>query len=280
MNAAILLHNAARHYCIDGAAKWRAQYADLCAKGLNQIPGTDGGFEYSPEAYRLFPKNLVFDAILHDVESLKATDFTSEEEIRPRLCLAGDTAESEFTRIENDVANTAMREERTAYRQFIAAATVEQCSRRPLLPFRRVLADAEHQELMSRFSARWGRWYGGDVDTPSSEENLTLHVAAMESPEAYSHLRRAILNIGCTRILELREHGHGYEMDVSTTDFTYNGAEGFWTAGDMDWMVYASHEASITFGGTGLIQRMRSCLPEFNRYIYKGWDLSAYAEKS
>jgi hypothetical protein len=44
----------------------------------------------------------------------------------------------------------------------------------------------------------------------------------------------------------------------------------------MGWMVYASHESSITFGGAPLVARMRSALPGFSRYVYRGWDLSAY----
>jgi len=65
-------------------------------------------------------------------------------------------------------------------------------------------------------------------------------------------------------------------METQAAGFTYDGAEGFWTSEDMNWLVYASHESSITFGGDWLIDGMRGFLPEFERYIYKGWDLAAY----
>ena len=47
-------------------------------------------------------------------------------------------------------------------------------------------------------------------------------------------------------------------------------------SGTMNWMVYASHESSITFGGSWLIEGMRRCLPLFDKYLYRGWDLAAY----
>lgn len=81
---------------------------------------------------------------------------------------------------------------------------------------------------------------------------------------------------GVIRVLELREDGPGYELDLSESHFTYNGAEGCWTIGSIEWLVYASHESSITFGGPWLIERMRRVFPEFDRYLYKGWDASAY----
>lgn len=98
----------------------------------------------------------------------------------------------------------------------------------------------------------------------------------MEFPGSYSGLRAALVEHGVGRLFELREHGCGFEIPVELTGFTYNGAEGFWTNGAYDWLVYASHEASITFGSPWLVAKMREILPEFNRYIYKGWDLEAY----
>ena len=78
-------------------------------------------------------------------------------------------------------------------------------------------------------------------------------------------------------LYELREHGDGRELALELAEFAYDGAEGFWTNVECNWMVYASHEQSITFGGDRLIAAMRSKLREFDRWIYKGWDLSTYA---
>ena len=81
---------------------------------------------------------------------------------------------------------------------------------------------------------------------------------------------------GISKLLELREFDDGFELEPAFAKFTYTGAEGFWTTAEMDWLIYASHESSITFGGDWLIEAMQSFLPEFHRYIYKGWDLALY----
>lgn len=75
---------------------------------------------------------------------------------------------------------------------------------------------------------------------------------------------------------ELREGGGGYKIDPAIASFPYDGTESFWTAGDMDWMVYASHESPVTFGGDWLVERMSAAVPEFGRYRYKGYDLALY----
>ena len=98
----------------------------------------------------------------------------------------------------------------------------------------------------------------------------------METPAAYKCLRESIARTGVTRLLELREWGESAELDLEIASFLYNGAEGFWTTPDVAWMVYASHESSITFGGEWLIAAMRAVLPTFDKFVYKGWDLAAY----
>jgi len=99
----------------------------------------------------------------------------------------------------------------------------------------------------------------------------------MDHRESYDCLRRALRAHGIERIFELRESGDGIEISVESADFTYDGDEGFWSSGDFAWLVYASHESSITFGGLWLIEAMKAALPQFDRYIYKGWDEKMYA---
>ncbi|MGD0091760.1 MAG: hypothetical protein ABSE73_17735 [Planctomycetota bacterium] len=279
MDPVALLHNAVRSFCIDGIAKWRARCADLCNAGLIQVAKSHDGWQgATDDAFRVFPRHIVLNAILHEVEGFAATDFHSLDEARTYLCLAGDTAEDDFSRFENKIAREAIAEERSAFRQFVATVSIEQCARIPVLPFKRVLTKTEHLHFAMAFAAKWGHWYGGYTDLPGAPENVTLHVVAMKAPDAYLNLQRAMVGRGISRILELREWGDGYELDVALVGFTYTGAEGFWTVDDMGWMVYASHEASITFGGSWLIQHMRASLPEFDRYIYRERDIKAYAQ--
>lgn len=52
------------------------------------------------------------------------------------------------------------------------------------------------------------------------------------------------------RVYELREYGdQNYLLSVECWEPFYNGAEGFWVSDTMDWILYASHESSVTTGG-------------------------------
>lgn len=277
MDPIFLIHNAARHYCIEGIAKWSKQHEELCAARGDQVIRCDGSWKYTKDAYRVFPRYQVLMAILSEVERFIPADFKTESDARALLSTAAGTAESVFTKSDNEIAIDAMDEERAQFRKFIGSIELDACAALSPLPFRRVLAKEEHDALHSAFRAKWGNWYGGCAESDPSD-CVTLHVAAMDDPDSYSKLRKALIDRGITRVFELRESGNGYELDVEAAGFLYTGDEGFWTSGDLSWMVYASHESSITFGATWLVNQMRSALPGFERYIYKGWDLAAYRQ--
>jgi hypothetical protein len=47
----------------------------------------------------------------------------------------------------------------------------------------------------------------------------------------------------------------------------YNGAEGYWTSADLDWIIYASHEASVTLGGW-LVGRVKALWPSWDAHVW------------
>jgi hypothetical protein len=51
-------------------------------------------------------------------------------------------------------------------------------------------------------------------------------------------------------VVELREYGAHYLLDVDLFAPRYTGAEGVWTDETLDWLAYASHEGTVAFGGT------------------------------
>ena|SRR5690348_1931827 len=146
-----------------------------------------------------------------------------------------------------------------------------------MLPYRRVLGKSESAMQFRDFERVWGKWYGGACDNEDLSVHITMFDGLMDAPDAYDDLRRILADHGINRLFELREGGDGYELDLELASFAYNGTEGFWKSTDPGWMIYASHEASITFGGIWLIQSVRQLFPEFDRFIYKGWDAKLYA---
>jgi hypothetical protein len=272
------LHHAARQYCIEHAAIWHKRYSELGATGRSTVPIPGAKSTYSEEAYDIFPRYQTLAAIQNEVERFLPADFNSLAEARLMLALAGETAQSLFTQQTDATAIAADADERRQFASFICSVDESRLSQQQRLPYRRVPGTGEHKKLHNAVTEKWGQWYGGCCDDRfANSQVVTLHDAAMDHPDSYPRLRASLREHGVAHVLELREYGDGYEIPVESADFTYNGAEGFWMSDNLDWLVYASHESSITFASTWLVEKMRAALPEFERYIYKGWDRAAYA---
>ena len=278
MDAVEALHHAARQYCAERAALWRQRYAQLGNVGGATVSIAGAKWTYTAAAYDIFPRYQLLSAMQNEVERLVPGDFASLDECRSILALAGETASSPNAKQTNPTAIAAECDEREQFAHFVRTVGQSRLFEQKPLPFRRVLSATEHKAMHATLAGRWGRWYGGYSDQkPANAEAVTLHDAAMEVPESYPRLRAALRGHGVERLFELREHGDGCEIPIESAEFDYNGAEGFWTGSDFGWLVYASHESSITFGSDWLVKKMRAALPDFDRYIYKGWDRAAYS---
>lgn len=272
-----ILHDAARRYCVERIGTWHQKYAALGASGLDRVEHRGGSGDYTAEARDMFPRHNVLGAVLHDMERWVPDASVSVDDARKLLADIAATAQSAFTHSSNPIEVRAMEDERRLFKEFIGSCDIGLCATLPRMPFRRVLTDDEHAKLRAAFDGRWGMWYGGEVDRPVTPPHVTLHTAAMDAPGAYDTLRSALAELGVSRVLELRESGHGHEIDLASADFVYDGDESWWTSSGLTWMVYASHESSITFGGDKLIDAMRARLSGFERYLYRGWDLKLYS---
>ena len=71
------------------------------------------------------------------------------------------------------------------------------------------------------------------------------------------------------RVWALREYGPEYMEDLALFEPYYNGAEGFWSSGDLDWIIYASHERSVTVGGW-LLGKLKAIWPSWQDHVWTG----------
>jgi len=63
-----------------------------------------------------------------------------------------------------------------------------------------------------------------------------------------------------------------YEQEISAFRPTYGfNGEGFWCCKQMDWVIYASHENSITFGGEWLINKVKGAWSNWESYLWLDW---------
>lgn len=269
MDAAVAIHTAARRYCLERYALWTERYAELTRRGGDR---KRDGYHYTPEALDTFPRYNVLNAIRVEVERADPGALGDLEAARAWLIRAGRTGEDDFTREPiGDIDRRAMDEEREAFCRHIAGLSVPDLAAVEPLPFRRVMADDEANALRSRLFARWQitqhYWYPlSDCSLPGL---VAFRADAFHETVSPDQLQGVLRRRGVERVWELREYGPEYEQDGSLFDPFYNGPEGHWSSGALDWIVYASHENSITVGGW-LVEEVKALWPAWQEHLWTG----------
>jgi hypothetical protein len=230
----IALHTAARRYCEGRFAEWTQTSADLQGQEKFQTENLfEPGRDYTQEAYGIFPRYR-FD---------KAT----------------------------------MTDELEDYKTYIRIPSEEDLLSIAPLPFRRVLTTAESKGLWNQLRMTWdtgkGYWFPLKQD-PAPPNILAFHVEYIEAIGGPVLLPDALNRRGISRVFEVHEfgpHEPDYEIELSTFDPAYRwGGEQYCTAAGVDWVVYASHESSITIGGNWLTEMFKEKWPECAQRTYFG----------
>lgn len=63
-----------------------------------------------------------------------------------------------------------------------------------------------------------------------------------------------------------------YEIDTAAFSPEYSiSGEGYWCSADMDWIIYVSHENSITVGGEWLLDEIKAIWPNWEERKWVSW---------
>lgn len=268
MNLAQALQAAARRYCNERFKHWSTKYSEIVRGGRDRA---SDGYHYTSEALRVFPRYNVLKAIRVEIEGLEPAELVDLAETRELILIAGRDANDDFTRNPlGPIDADAMADEREAFCNFVCRLSdVELQSTKPL-PYQRVLSPSESELVWARISERWQ--IKDDFWFPLAECAVS-DVAAFQDRHFLEFcssfdLPALLSSRGVSRVWELRESGLNYEKDVSLFDPYYDGTEGYWSSGELDWIVYASHESSITLGGW-LLRQVKDQWPEWHRRIWE-----------
>ncbi|MNB85398.1 hypothetical protein D3C75_323020 [compost metagenome] len=271
MNQAEQLHTLARRYCMIMSRYWGRTYSRLMNAGKDRTE--EGG--YTLEAETLFPRYLVLDAILAELEESDGTEFAAEEEAHKNILSAVWNAQSLFTENKEGIFQQTAAAERQALADYLDKKAAEGKVRVSRLPYRHTLSEVERTLLWEDLREKWGisdLWYPlTDAKPADTEAFMEDYFAAEVGIEAL----KAILSAqGIRRIFELREFDHSpeYQLDIEGFNpaYTING-EGYWFSADMDWVIYASHENSITIAGEWLLDGIKKIWPGWEERRWLDW---------
>jgi hypothetical protein len=277
MDAATALHTAARRYCQDRFAEWAGIYEDLQRKENWRVQNLfQPGWDYSDEAYGTFPRYRVAKNTQIEIERFVADSGMSLAEMRKRIIAACDKAQTALqTELTNKLARNAIREEAEDFRVYVETLTPEDLAQGEALPYRRVMSKEESETLWGELKKVWGigdgYWFPLK-EGPAPSDVLAFHTDYFESINGEALLRETLAQRGVSKLFLLHEFGDPeYEIELSIYAPGYrDGGEQYSTSTDTDWMVYASHESSITVCGQWLTQFFRKLHPECAERTYKG----------
>jgi hypothetical protein len=233
--------------------------------------------DYSEVAHRTYPLYDVFKAILIAVETIDSMEYDSVAAMRSVLISAASNVNAVTAPPHYRIEEAAMTEEREKFINYIQAISPTQLDSVPPLYYSRRLRSSEVQRISRLFKERWhaeiGHWYPL-TEKPEGVDVEAFHITIFSREVGYERLRRMLLRRGVSRIFEVHESGQsGYELDVGDSDpeYGYEGMEVWWTNGEGDFVVYASHESSITFAGW-ILDEVRKAWPQWKSNTYTGWD--------
>ena len=161
-----------------------------------------------------------------------------------------------------------MREERELFCAYISGLDSDALGQVEAKPSRRALTEGESQSIWKRVKLRWGMtgeyWYPLQGDAPP--DAVAFDADAFEKHIPASIFQGILRDHGLLSAFELREYGPEYELELVLVAPSYNSAEGYWTAGEFDWLVYASHESTVTVAGGWLMRSVKERWPTWTEY--------------
>lgn len=226
---------------------WMKKYSTLLDAEKSRVE-----YGYSDKALYTFPRYNVLNAILFETERFRPEEFKSLEEAKNFFKLVANEAQSIFTKPPNEeISEKAMHEEREKLCKFIDEQSEQDLSEVKPLFYRRVLSDKESKTILEKLKSRWklpeSYWYPLTIEKPEKVE--AFQDAYFEKEVGAEKLQKILSEHKVDKIYVIKEDGLDYEFELSVFEPYYSGAEGFWCDDNFDWIIYASHESSMTIGG-------------------------------
>jgi hypothetical protein len=262
VNTAQALHSAARRYCLDKHRHWCEVYRTVPKQ-------TSASYHYSPKALDTFPRYKMLNAIRVAVETIDSESLEDFALAKSLVVNAGWMADDDFTRTPlGEIAANAQRTEREEFCNFVDSLSEADVCKYDPLPYRRVLSKAEADEVWSSLEIAWGvpvRSYWFPLRATSVADIAAFRADDFHEFVPAHALRRKLADLGVGRVWELREYGPEFAEEVELLEPCYDGAEGVWTAPDYRWVIYASHESSVTVAGT-LLSEIKRMWPDWREH--------------
>ena len=137
----------------------------------------------------------------------------------------------------------------------------------------RPLTETEHEDTLVRLCVLWDidqrYWFPLRANETSRNDIIAFCYPFFERYVGDSGVRDILQARDIDLLIETREGGECTWIPTTDVEFNYSGLEGYWTTREFDWVIYASHESSITFAGQWLLEELKANWPNWRDCIYR-----------
>jgi hypothetical protein len=234
-----------------------------------------------PAWRKLRARQAILFEIQTAIASLSAEAVPTLDGLRARLVELGRTTPLDWgDQVLLESEERAIAEERERFSAYVARLTVDDLHSVSTLavPTERDLTPRERDRIWTRLRKHWGvardeLWYPLQPDLASPPPNVLAVEAdwfAWDVPLAT--LRGMLKSRRVRRVWELMNSRLGDPKEVDLALFIPSGYETYWTSEKMDWMLYASHESSLTICGDWLLNLIKQTWSAWAEHLYRGYE--------
>ncbi len=223
-------------------------------------------------------------AIEEQVERIGPSNYRSLEDLRAVLLQIGRTADDPYLRQVTDPSELSeIERERGQFCEYISGLSPAALRLVEPLPYRRLLSERESRRLWHKLDKRWGTsfdsyWYPLREDPPSPGV-LPLQAAWFWREIPPTQLAAILVRHKVKRVWQPGNDSRHlvsgeYEVGLELLELGLVGppVEAYWTSDTLDWLLYISHEDSVTVAGDWLVAAVKEVWPEWEQHRYTGWD--------
>jgi hypothetical protein len=218
---------------------------------------------------------MALGAILLEIERAVPDDFSSVDDLRAFLLVAARTVEVYPIAKRTSQYDELVHQAREEFCSYIEGLSPNDLRTVEPLPYRRVLRIQERDQLWHRLDQRWGarpdRWWYPLNHESAPANIIALQRWAIREPDSQNVVQEVLMRHRIERVWELRRVNRldQYEMDITLMDMQGPQAnEVFWTSGEMDWLLYSSHEGSLAFAGEPMVAGIKIAWPKWDQHIF------------
>jgi hypothetical protein len=231
-------------YCIDKYNYWVEKYK-------NERTGNNYTYTYTSNDYNLFPRYNTLNAIREGIEELVGKEFKTIEECKNQIIDIGKNYNTIFTDNQNnEIAKKAILDERNKFVLYVELIDFNKFECVEPLPYKRKLSKEESNHLRDILKCKWS--FNGSYWFPLQGDfkNAVFISKASIDEQQLKEITGFIKNLSQDHAYIIAEDLVDYEIEKSLIDI--DGYEEFVFDSTNSWIVYSSHEGTISFAGDKL----------------------------